>query len=131
MSNLDLADGLRIMQQAGEGGYFGHEAHLRFAWTVLEETDDLEDAERVACLTIRHAADIGGNPAKYHATVTMFWIRLVEHLKQAHPDVTSVEQMLKVYPPLGDPSLPQRHWSNLDSEESRTSWVEPDLIPIP
>jgi hypothetical protein len=98
---------------------------------VLDETDDLEDAERIACLTIRHAADIGGNPAKYHATVTMFWIRLVEHLKRAHPDVTSVEQMLHVHPPLGDPSLPQRHWSNLDSEESRTSWVDPDLIPLP
>ena len=131
MSNLDLADGLRMMQQAGEGGYFGHEAHLRFAWTVLDETDDVEDAERVACLTIRHAADIGGNPAKYHATVTMFWIRVLEHLREAHPDVTSVGNMLDVYPPLGDPSLPEKHWSNLDSEETRTSWVEPDLIPLP
>jgi hypothetical protein len=131
VSNLDLADGLRMMQQAGEAGYFGHEAHLRFAWTVLEEADDVEDAERVTCLTIRHAADIGGNPDKYHATVTMFWIRLLAHLREAHPDVTSVGQMLDVYPPLGDPSLPERHWSNLDSEESKTSWVDPDLIPLP
>ncbi len=131
MSPLDLADGLRMMQQAGEGGYFGHEAHLRFAWAVLDEAEGSEDAERLACLTIRHAADIGGNPAKYHATVTIFWIRLLDHLRRSHPDVTSVGQMLDVYPPLGDSALPERHWSNLDSEESRTSWVEPDLIPLP
>ena len=131
MSPLDLADGLRMMQLAGEGGYFGHEAHLRFAWAVLDEAEGSEDAERLACVTIRHAADIGGNPAKYHATVTIFWIRLLDHLRRSHPDVTSVGQMLDVYPPLGDPALPERHWSNLDSEESRTSWVEPDLIPLP
>lgn len=131
MSDLDLADGLRLMQQAGEGGYFGHEAHLRFAWAVLDEADDAEDAARVVCLAIRHAADLGGNPAKYHATVTIFWIRLLEYLRRSHPDVSSIGEMLNRYPPLGDPSLPQRHWSNLDSEETRTSWVEPDLIPFP
>ena len=131
MSSLDLADGLRLMQQAGEGGYFGHEAHLRFAWAVLDEASDLADAERVICLTIRHAAGIGGNPDKYHATVTIFWVRLLDHLRGAHPDVTSVEQMLDVHPALGDRTLPEGHWSNLDSEESRAAWVEPDLIPLP
>jgi hypothetical protein len=131
MSELDLADGLRMLQEAGEGDHFGHEAHLRFAWAVLEEAEDRADAERVTCLTIRHAAAVGGNPGKYHATVTMFWIRLVDHLRDAHPDVTSVEQMLDVYPALRDQSLPDRHWSNLDSEEARAGWVEPDLIPLP
>lgn len=131
MSKLDLADGLRLMQQASRGEYFGHVAHLRFAWSVLDEADDAEDAARVVCLTIRHATDLGGNPAKYHATVTIFWIRLLEALRRTHPDVSSVPEMLERHPPLGDPSLPERHWSNLDSEETRASWVEPDLIPLP
>jgi hypothetical protein len=39
--------------------------------------------------------------------------------------------MLDVYPALGDQTLPERHWSNLDSEETKTAWVEPDLIPLP
>jgi hypothetical protein len=52
-------------------------------------------------------------------------------LREAHPAVTSVRQMLDVHPPLADPSLPERHWSNLDTVESRTTWVEPDLIPLP
>ncbi len=131
MSSLDLADGLRLLQLAGEGQHFGHRAHLRFAWAVLDEASDVADAERVTCLTIRHAAGIGGNPDKYHATVTIFWVRLLDHLRDAHPDVTSVEQMLDVHPALGDQSLPARHWSNLDSEQSRAAWVEPDLIPFP
>lgn len=131
MSRLDLADGLRMMHGAGEGGYFGHEAHLRFAWAALDEADDLDDAARVVALTIRHASEISGNPMKYHATVTIFWIRMLEHLRRKHPDVTSVREMLQRHPSLGDPSLPERHWSNLDSEETRTSWVEPDLIPLP
>ena len=131
MSNLDLADGLRLMQEASGGEYFGHVAHLRFAWAVLDEADDAEDAARVVSLTIRHASELGGNPMKYHVTVTVFWIKLLEHLRRTHPDVSSVPEMLDRYPPLGDPSLPERHWSNLDTEETRTSWVEPDLIPLP
>ena len=131
MSRLDLADGLRLLHEASRGEYLGHEAHLRFAWGVLDEADDVEDAARLACLTIRHAAEMGGNPAKYHATVTIFWIRTLEHLRAGHPDVSSVSEMLVIYPPLGDTSLPERHWSNLDADEARAHWVEPDLIPIP
>jgi len=39
--------------------------------------------------------------------------------------------MLERHPPLGDSTLPERHWSNLDDDEARAHWVEPDLIPIP
>jgi hypothetical protein len=120
-----------MLHAASRGEYLGHEAHLRFAWAVLNEADDGEDAARLACLTIRHAAELGGNPSKYHATVTIFWIRLLEHLREQHPDVSSVGDMLERHPHLGDSSLPERHWSNLDDDEARAHWVEPDLIPIP
>jgi hypothetical protein len=131
VSNLDLADGLRLLHEASGGEYLGHQAHLRFAWSLLDEADDQEDASRVACLTIRHAAEMGGTPAKYHATVTIFWIRLLQHLRDTNPDVSSVSEMLERHPPLGDSTLPERHWSNLDDDEARAHWVEPDLIPIP
>ena len=131
MSRLDLADGLRLLHQASGGQYLGHEAHLRFAWSILDEAEDCADAERLACLTIRHAAELGGNPGKYHATVTIFWIRLLDHLRQEFPDVTSVGEMLDRYPSLGESTLPESHWSDLNSDEARAHWVEPDLIPIP
>ncbi len=130
MSRLDLADGLRILD-ATTTGPLDHRAHFRFAWAVLDEAEDLDDATRVVSLTIRHVADLGGNPGKYHETVTVFWIRLLGHLRETHPDVSDVDQMLERYPAAGDPSLPRRHWSDLDSPQARSTWVEPDLLPIP
>ena len=77
------------------------------------------------------AREIGGSPGKYHATVTLFWIRLLDNLRRTYPSVTSVDAMIEKYPPLGDPNLPRQHWSNLESDEARAHWVEPDLNPIP
>jgi hypothetical protein len=130
VSRLDLADGLRMLN-ATRSQYLDHKAHLRFAWAVLDEADDVDDAVRVVSLTIRHVAELGGNPGKYHQTVTVFWIRLIAHLREAYPDLKDVEQMLERYPAALDPGLPSRHWSDLDSPEARATWVEPDLIPLP
>ncbi|HET7847405.1 MAG TPA: hypothetical protein VFL72_07930 [Acidimicrobiia bacterium] len=130
MSRLDLADGLRMLD-ATRGDYLDHQAHLRFAWAVLDEADDIDDAVRVVSLTVRHVSELGGNPGKYHETVTVFWIRLMAHLRERYPDLENVEQMVERYPAALDPGLPNRHWSDLDSPQARTSWVEPDLIPLP
>ena len=130
MSRLDLADGLRILD-ATSGDVLDHRAHLRFAWTVIDESDNVDDAIRVVSLTIRHVADLAGTPAKYHETVTVFWVRLMAHLRDSYPDVADVEELLERYPAAADPSLPRRHWSDLDSPRARTTWVEPDLLPIP
>lgn len=130
MNQLDLADGLRMLE-ATRGEYLDHKAHLRFAWAVLDEAEDVDDAVRVVSLTIRHVAELGGNPAKYHETVTVFWIRLMAHLRDTYPDLENVEQLAERYPAALDPGLPTRHWSNLDTPEARTIWVEPDLIQLP
>jgi len=130
VSHLDLADGLRILNATG-GEYLDHQAHLRFAWAVLDEADDVSDAARVLSLTIRHVAELGGNPGKYHETVTVFWIRLIAHLRETYPDLKNTEQMAERYPAVLDPGLPHLHWSDLDSPEAKTRWIEPDLIPLP
>ncbi|MGA7097623.1 MAG: hypothetical protein WB245_08660 [Acidimicrobiia bacterium] len=131
MGGLDLADGLRLIHQSADQDYFGHHSHLRFAWAVLDEASDVDEAERVVTNTIRHVTELHGNPAKYHHTVTVFWIHLLDHLRQTHPDVTDLDEMIEVYPDLGDPTLPNRHWSDLDTEQAKRTWVEPDLIPLP
>ncbi|MEX1125355.1 MAG: hypothetical protein WEE53_06785 [Acidimicrobiia bacterium] len=130
MNRFDLADGLRMLD-ATRGDYLDHKAHLRFAWAVLDEAEDVDDAARVVSLTIRHVAESGENPNKYHETVTVFWIRLIAHLRETYPDLENVEQMVERYPAALDPGLPGRHWSDLDSPEARATWIEPDLIPLP
>lgn len=127
---MDLADGLRLLHQTGGGGYFGHAQHLQFAWGVLEDADDADEAARVISLTIRHIATLGGNPAKYHATVTIFWVRFLGRLRADHPEVRTVAEMIELHPELGDARLPDTYWSDLDTEDARTGWVEPDLRPL-
>jgi hypothetical protein len=119
------------MLDATRGDILDHKAHLRFAWAVLDEAPDVDDAARVVSLTIRHVAELAGNPGKYHETVTIFWIRLIAHLRETNPDLENVEQLLERYPAAKDPGLAGRHWSDLDNPEARTTWVEPDLIPLP
>lgn len=131
MSRLDLADGLRIIHGVEIDDHFGHIEHLRFAWALLDESEDVAEAERVANLTIRHAAELAGSPAKYHCTVTGFWIRMLAHVRAENSPLHDLDEALEVAPDLSDPDLPSRYWSNLNTEEARHHWVEPDLAPMP
>jgi hypothetical protein len=130
MTQLDLGDGLRILHKAKTGEHFGHESHLRFAWALLDSADSVENAEHVANLTIRHVAELGGNPTKYNCTVTIFWIRLLDHVRKTHDSISNLEEAFDAWPDLQDPHLPDRHWSDVNSEEAKRHWVEPDLIPM-
>ena len=130
MTKLDLADGLRLIHGVRTEGGFGHLAHLEFAWALLDEAADVEEAERVASMTIRHAAELAGTPEKYHCTVTLFWIRLLAHVKTSYPEARTLDAVMQVAPELADPDLPNRYWSNLDGE-AKQHWVEPDLRPMP
>jgi hypothetical protein len=127
---MDLADGLRLLHGTHDDGPFDHMAHLRFCWAVLEEAESVDEATSVVSLTIRHAAELGGTPDKYHETVTVFWVRLVDHVRQTYPGATTIEELCEVYPDLTEADLASRHWSNLEGE-ARTTWIEPDLIPMP
>ena len=65
-------------------------------------------------------------------TLTAFWVRLVAHAVQDDPDIDDVDDFLHAYPLLLDGQLPLRHWSRdaLFMRAARTSWQEPDLIPL-
>lgn len=131
MTALDLGDGLRLIQEAKSDDHFGHESHLRLAWALLEEAGDAEEAGRVACLTIRHVAELAGNPQKYNCTMTLFWTRMLDAARGADPDAGTLESLLESNPELRDPTLPERYWSVLDTDEARLRWVDPDLAPMP
>jgi len=131
MTELDLGDGLRLLNEVKTGDHFGHESHLRFAWALLDEASSVDNAEYVANLTIRHVAEVGGNPGKYNCTATIFWIRLLAHVRETNKGVTTLDEALEAWPALRDPHLPNRHWSNVDRAEAKQHWVEPDLLPLP
>jgi len=131
VSSLDLADGMRLLHAAGSEGRFGHPEPLAFAWMLLDQAENVDEAIRVALRTIRHVAEAAGNPGKFHATVTVFWLRLVDHIRHVNAGLGSIQDAILNFPDLADPDLPGRYFSSLDSDAARKGWIEPDLEPMP
>lgn len=131
MTALDLGDGLRLFNREAPSDRFDHEAHLRFAWAVLDEAGDAEEAGRVACLTIRHLAELAGAPDRYHCTMTLFWTKLLDRVRRTDSSAGTLEAALDAHPELRNSRLPDRYWSDIYTDEAREHWVEPDLLPMP
>jgi hypothetical protein len=72
-------------------------------------------------------ATVKGHPEKFHVTMTRAWLDLLEAARHAHPGATPAE-VVAAAPELLDPRALDRFYSagRLDSDEARTSWVEPD-----
>jgi hypothetical protein len=110
---------------------FGHRDHLRLAW-VLTKTHGLGISEGLIRQGIKEFAEYQGTGNRYHETLTMFWIRIVNHAIQARPDINNFEVFLESFPFLLDKNLPIRHWTSerLWNDSARRRWIEPDLRPI-
>jgi hypothetical protein len=82
---------------------------------------------------IRHFAAMHGQAAKYHETLTGFWVRIVGHCAEARPDIAEFAAFLAAFPQLLDKELPYRHWrrETMASLAARAQWIEPDLVALP
>ena len=97
-----------------------HRAHLRLALLFRGDPQSARD------LLVRYITKIGGL-VKYNETLTQVWLRLVS----AHPSEKTLDALMRT--PLADATLPFRHYSagRLWSDEARTRFIEPDLLPLP
>ena len=111
---------------------FRHRDHLRLAWLQVRRLGPEAAAEAVAQGISRFAATHGAT-AKYHDTMTRFWVRIVAHMAEARPDIDDFDRFLEAFPSLLDKSLPFRHWERetMLSPAARLAWVEPDVLPLP
>jgi hypothetical protein len=57
---------------------FHHRDHLRLAWLMVRR-HGLVDAEVRVTAGIQNFAAANGHTARYHDTMTRFWVRLVAH----------------------------------------------------
>ncbi len=82
---------------------------------------------------IRKFAAHHGKSDKYHETLTVAWLRLVGSAMARVPLDASFEDLTIAAPELLDKRTIEKFYSSavLESEEARTSWVEPDLQPLP
>ena len=110
---------------------FGHYEHLRIAWLVIERHGP-ELAVEIVGPRLKAMAVAQGLAPLYNETMTRFWIRLVEHVRES-TRAASVDDAIAKVPMLLDKNLAQRHWSRtlMFGPVARAEWVEPDLVPLP
>jgi hypothetical protein len=111
---------------------FDHRAHLRVAWVYLREASTRDDALARIRDAIQRFAAAAGKSQKYHETITVVWMILLEAARvQVAPGVELAEVAAR-FPALADKDLPLRFYSRdrLFGDKARAAWVEPDLAPL-
>jgi hypothetical protein len=110
---------------------FHHRDHLRLAWIQIHRLG-LDRAADTVAGAIRQFAGRHGHAARYHETMTRFWVRVVAMGISRHP-MLSFDDLLAAEPHLLDKTLPLRHWSRerMGSDEARRQWTEPDIHLMP
>ena len=112
-------------------GGFRHREHVRLTWVYLTLEPPQLVADRL-CRSLRQLASSHGAPQRFHHTLTVAWVRIIESERRSHPD-SSFEDLIAACPWLLNKDLPLVYYSRerLYGDEARHRWVEPDLKPLP
>jgi hypothetical protein len=110
---------------------FRHREHVRLTWIYLT----LEPPEIVAarlCRALLALATSHGVAQRFHTTLTIAWVRIIESERRSHPDMP-FDTLAAACPRLLDKDAPLAYYSRdlLFSDTARTTYVEPDLQPLP
>ena len=111
---------------------FTHVSHMRVAWVYLREAPSRDAAvDRIRGAIQRFAAALGASQ-KYHETITVAWMILLDEARARMPADAALADVLLAYPVFADKNLPLSFYSRdrLFSEAARTGWIAPDLGPL-
>ena len=113
---------------------FDHARHLAVALALLTRLGDEQAATaRVREGLKRFIAANGVDPAKYHETVTVFWVKRVRaFMERAGAGRGLAEMANGLARECGDSRLVYEYYSRAlcDTDAARAGWVEPDLKPF-
>lgn len=134
-NHQDLSDieFLELLSKCGlPPGLFSHEAHLRLAWILIKQ-NGLQQAEiRIQQLLKNYVAALGA-PEKYNTTLTLAAMKAVHHFMKKSSSVT-FNELLEEFPRLkfNFKALMATHYGFdiYTSEQAKTTYLEPDLIPF-
>ncbi len=121
----------RLFSQVDGAAGFGHREHLHLTWLAVRQFG----ADRATLIVghgLRRVAAYARMPQKYHETVSPAWVLLLAHHVGRDP-VADFRVFLGRNQGLLDKRLLNRFYrsSTLAAAPARTSWVEPDLAPLP
>lgn len=111
---------------------FHHRQHVEVAFWYLQSKGSKAGSNATARAIEAFTTHLG-HASKFHATITLCWIRLVAAgMAEAGP-CTTPDELISRHPALLDKHLPLRFYSKevLLSDKARTQWVEPDIAPLP
>ena len=130
MTDVDLTRALERGEVANES--FHHLSHLHVAWVYLTESTCVDEAAAKMRNTLQRFAASAGKSEKYHETITLFWVHLLAGLR-AIGSRESLKQIVQANPRLLEKNFPLAYYSpeQLFSDKARSSWIEPDLKPLP
>jgi hypothetical protein len=108
---------------------FKHRSHLTVAVCYLSDSTPEEALHKMRSGLFRFLDHHGVGRAKYHETLTIFWIKLVQSALDQIDAQTLVEMTNAVLEYLADPAVVFNYYSDsrLQSSKARQVWVEPDL----
>jgi hypothetical protein len=110
---------------------FRHREHVRLTWVYLTLEPPDQVAQRL-CRSLLELATSHGVAQRFHWTLTVAWVRIIESERRSHPD-SPFDDLVDACPLLLDKDAPLAYYSRerLYSDEARHQWVEPDLKPLP
>src|SRR5947207_15702166 len=106
---------------------FPHADHVRL--TILYLTrHGRDETERKLFEGLRRFAVAKGVPQKFHVTMTLAWIELVEDARRKHPEAMDPAALVAACPELLDRDALLRFYTSerLASDNARARWVAPD-----
>lgn len=111
---------------------FNHEAHVRLAYIYLVESDVESAVQKMRAGLLNFIEHNGIPRSKFHETITRAWVLAVRHFMNRSTSKSSADFIAKNQELL-DSKIMLTHYSAsvLFSSDARTSFVEPDLDPIP
>ncbi|GLU45060.1 hypothetical protein [Allomuricauda sp. NBRC 101325] len=133
--HLEVSDE-QFINDMEQGGFppnlFSHEAHIRLAWLYLNQFDE-KLAIKKTCQTIQNFDKLNGNGTKYHLTLTVASVKVVQYFMKKSKATTFIE-FINENPRLNDSftSLVQQHYGTdpLKIEKTKTEYIAPDLLPF-
>ena len=127
--DLKLREQFETRTLANDG--FRHREHVRLTWIYLTlDPPDVVTAR--LCGSLLELATGHGVAQRFHTTLTIAWVRIIESERRSYPD-SPFDALVAACPTLLDKDAPLAYYSRerLFSDQARQEFVEPDLKPLP